>query len=54
VQDIVNFLVQHPEVLEQVIKGNASLIGLDKDQLISITEGFKEWESIGRRVPVWG
>lgn len=50
----MSYLVNHPEVLEQVIKGNASLIGLDTDQILSITEGFKQWESIGRRVPVWG
>ncbi|MFN2744080.1 MULTISPECIES: competence pheromone ComX [Bacillus] len=53
-QEIVSYLIQHPEVLEQIIKGNASLIGLDQDQILSIVEGFKEWESIGRRVPVWG
>ncbi|MBU8785314.1 MULTISPECIES: competence pheromone ComX [Bacillus] len=53
-QEIVNFLVQHPEVLEQVINGNACLLGLDIDQLMSIIDGFKLLESsIGRPVPFW-
>ncbi|MDA7028052.1 competence pheromone ComX [Bacillus sp. CLL-7-23] len=53
-QEIVSFLVQHPEVLEQVINGNASLIGLDNDQMFVVIEGFKKLESMGRRVPFWG
>ncbi|ASB90579.1 competence pheromone ComX [Bacillus sonorensis] len=40
-QEIVSFLVQHPEVLEQVIAGKASLLGVDQDQVLSLIEGFK-------------
>ncbi|MFC1286042.1 competence pheromone ComX [Bacillus paralicheniformis] len=53
-QEIVSFLVQHPEILEQVINGNACLLGVDIEQLVSIIEGFKLLESsIGRPVPFW-
>ncbi len=44
-QEIVSFLVEHPEVLEQVIAGKASLIGVDKDQVFSLIEGFKRIEA---------
>lgn len=53
-QEIVSLLVQHPEILEQVINGNACLLGVDIDQLESIIDGFKLLESsIGRPVPFW-
>ncbi|MBU8683291.1 competence pheromone ComX [Bacillus haynesii] len=51
-QDIVSFLVQHPEVLEQVIRGNASLLGVDYDQLLSIIKAFEGYELSGK-VYVW-
>ncbi|MEK5502929.1 competence pheromone ComX [Bacillus sp. FSL M8-0168] len=44
-QEIVSFLVQHPEVLEQVIAGKASLLGVDQDQVLSLIEGFKRIEA---------
>ncbi|MGO4897967.1 competence pheromone ComX [Bacillus sp. GM2] len=44
-QEIVSFLVEHPEVLEQVIAGKASLIGVDKDQIFGLIEGFKRIEA---------
>ncbi|ATH92979.1 ComX [Bacillus glycinifermentans] len=51
-QDIVSFLVQHPEVLEQVINGRASLLGVDDDQLISLIKAFNEFE-LNAKVTYW-
>ncbi|MGG3571277.1 competence pheromone ComX [Bacillus gobiensis] len=41
-QDIVNFLIQNPDVVEKVLEGKASLIGVNLDELNVITEGLKE------------
>ncbi|UOY90539.1 competence pheromone ComX [Bacillus glycinifermentans] len=51
-QEIVSYLVQHPEVLEQVIRGNASLLGVDYDQLLSIKKAFEGFELNGK-VYLW-
>ncbi|WP_268326805.1 competence pheromone ComX [Bacillus haynesii] len=51
-QEIVSFLVQHPEVLKQVIHGNASLIGVDHDELLTIIKAFEGIELQGK-VPLW-
>ncbi|MEC1262185.1 competence pheromone ComX [Bacillus swezeyi] len=52
-QEIVSFLVQHPEVLEQVIAGKASLIGIDQDQVLSLIDGFKKLEAFGKGPTYW-
>lgn len=41
-QDIVNFLIQNPDVVEKVLEGKASLIGVNLDELNVITEGLKQ------------
>ncbi|EWH21023.1 MULTISPECIES: competence pheromone ComX [Bacillus] len=52
-QEIVNFLVQHPEVLEQVIAGRASLLGVDQDQILSIIDGFVKLDAFGKGPTYW-
>ncbi|MBS2970330.1 competence pheromone ComX [Metabacillus sp. KIGAM252] len=40
-QEIVNYLVENPEVLEKVVNGEASILGLDKlDDLKGLLEGL--------------
>lgn len=51
-QEIISFLVKHPEVLQQVIHGNASLLGVDHDQLLAIIKAFDGIELQGK-VPLW-
>ncbi|MCY8403355.1 competence pheromone ComX [Bacillus sonorensis] len=51
-QEIVSYLVQHPEVLEQVMFGKASLLGVDNDQLLSIIKAFEGFELQGK-VTLW-
>ncbi|ARA87037.1 competence pheromone ComX [Bacillus paralicheniformis] len=51
-QEIVSYLVQHPEVLKQVIHGNASLLGVDHDQLLTIIKAFEGIEIQGK-VTLW-
>ncbi|MBP1081047.1 MULTISPECIES: competence pheromone ComX [Bacillus] len=41
-QDIVNFLIQNPDVVEKVLEGKASLLGVNLDELNVITEGLKQ------------
>ncbi|NPC93979.1 competence pheromone ComX [Bacillus sp. WMMC1349] len=52
-QEIVSFLVQRPEVLEQVIDGKASLLGVDEDEILSLIEGIKELGKFGGRPTYW-
>lgn len=40
-QDIVNFLIENPEVLEKVVNGEASLLGVDLDDVLGLIEGIK-------------
>ncbi|MDA1476248.1 competence pheromone ComX [Bacillus changyiensis] len=51
-QEIVSFLVQHPEVLEQVIAGKASLLGVNEDQLLSLIKAFNDYE-LNSKVYLW-
>lgn len=39
-QEIVNFLVDNPDVLEKVMKGEASLIGVDLNDVLGLIEGM--------------
>nr|AAL59646.1 pre-ComX [Bacillus mojavensis]ABB51991.1 pre-ComX [Bacillus mojavensis] len=39
-QEIVGYLVKNPEVLDEVMKGRASLLNIDKDPLKSIVDAF--------------
>lgn len=39
-QEIVNFLVENPDVLQKVINGEASLLGVDLDDVLGLIEGI--------------
>lgn len=39
-QDIVNFLIENPDVLEKVVNGEASLLGVDLDDVLGLIEGI--------------
>ncbi|MEK5272301.1 competence pheromone ComX [Aeribacillus sp. FSL K6-8394] len=39
-QEIVNFLIENPDVLEKVVNGQASLIGVKLEELLGIIDGF--------------
>ncbi|AZB44233.1 competence pheromone ComX [Bacillus sp. FJAT-42376] len=40
-QEIVNYLIENPDVLEKVVNGEASVIGLDKlDEALGLVEGL--------------
>lgn len=39
-QEIVNFLIENPDVLEKVVSGEASLLGVDLDEVTGLVEGF--------------
>lgn len=41
-QDIVNFLIENPEVLEKVVNGQASLLGVDLEDVLGLIEGILE------------
>ncbi|BBU38581.1 MULTISPECIES: competence pheromone ComX [Aeribacillus] len=42
-QEIVNFLIENPDVLEKVVNGQASLIGVeDSDELLGIITGLTD------------
>ncbi|PMC40640.1 competence pheromone ComX [Bacillus sp. UMB0899] len=41
-QEIVNFLIENPDVLEKVVNGEASLLGVDLDDVLGLIEGIKE------------
>ncbi|WP_084822277.1 competence pheromone ComX [Bacillus sp. SA1-12] len=38
--EIVNFLIENPDVLEKVINGQASLLGVDLDDVLAVIEGI--------------
>ncbi|MFY4775468.1 competence pheromone ComX [Metabacillus sp. RGM 3146] len=39
-QEIVNYLVENPDVLEKVVSGHASILGLDHvDDVIGLVQG---------------
>ncbi|WP_072578651.1 competence pheromone ComX [Bacillus weihaiensis] len=39
-QEIVNFLIENPDVLEKVVNGQASLLGVDLDDVLGLVEGI--------------
>lgn len=39
-QEIVNFLLENPEVIDKVMNGQASLIGVELDDVLSVIEGI--------------
>jgi competence protein ComX len=39
-QEIVNFLIENPDVLEKVINGQASLLGVELDDVLGLIEGI--------------
>ncbi|MFC0270995.1 competence pheromone ComX [Metabacillus herbersteinensis] len=39
-QEIVNFLIENPDVLEKVVSGEASLLGVELDEVLGLVEGF--------------
>ncbi|WP_082883894.1 competence pheromone ComX [Bacillus sp. SJS] len=40
-QEIVNYLLENPEVLEKVVNGEASVVGLDKfEEMFGLVEGI--------------
>ncbi|MBM7605436.1 competence protein ComX [Metabacillus crassostreae] len=39
-QEIVNFLIENPEVLEKVVNGQASLLGVDIEDVLGLVEGI--------------
>jgi len=39
-QEIVNFLLENPEVIEKVMNGQASLLGVELDDVLSVIEGI--------------
>lgn len=42
-QEIVNFLIENPDILEKVVNGQASLIGVeDSDELLGIITGLTD------------
>jgi competence protein ComX len=41
-QEIVNFLLENPDVLEKVVNGEASLLGVDLDDVLGLVEGILE------------
>jgi competence protein ComX len=40
-QDIVNFLIQNPDVIEKVVEGKASLLGVRLDELKVVADGIR-------------
>ncbi|MGM7722577.1 competence pheromone ComX [uncultured Metabacillus sp.] len=38
--EIVNFLIENPDVLEKVVNGQASLLGVDVDDVLGVVEGI--------------
>ncbi|AII38130.1 MULTISPECIES: competence pheromone ComX [Bacillus] len=43
-QEMVGYLIKYPNVLREVMEGNACLLGVDKDQSECIIKGFKGLE----------
>jgi competence protein ComX len=41
-QEIVNFLIENPDVLEKVVNGQASLLGVELDDVLGLIEGIFE------------
>jgi competence protein ComX len=41
-QEIVNFLIENPDVLEKVVNGQASLLGVALDDVLGVIEGILE------------
>ncbi|MDX8290262.1 MULTISPECIES: competence pheromone ComX [Metabacillus] len=40
-QEIVNFLVENPEIVEKVVNGEASLLGVKNvDEVLGLVEGL--------------
>ncbi|MDQ0229776.1 competence pheromone ComX [Metabacillus malikii] len=39
-QELVNFLIENPEVVEKVVNGEASLLGVDIEDVFSVVEGI--------------
>ncbi|MGM0875517.1 MAG: competence pheromone ComX [Bacillota bacterium] len=39
-QEIVNFLIENPDVLEKVVNGQASLLGVELDDVLGLIEGL--------------
>lgn len=39
-QEIVNFLIENPDVLEKVVNGQASLLGVELDDVLGVIEGI--------------
>jgi competence protein ComX len=39
-QEIVNFLIENPDVLEKVANGQASLLGVELDDVLGSIEGI--------------
>jgi competence protein ComX len=39
-QEIVNFLVENPDVLNKVVSGEASILGVELDEVLGLVEGF--------------
>lgn len=38
--DIVNFLMENPDVLEKVVNGQVSLLGVELDDVLGIIDGI--------------
>ncbi|QNF26865.1 MULTISPECIES: competence pheromone ComX [Metabacillus] len=45
-QEIVNFLIENPDVLEKVVNGQASLLGVDLDDVLGVIEGILSSEKL--------
>lgn len=39
-QEIVNFLIENPDVIEKVINGQASLLGVELDDVLGVIDGI--------------
>lgn len=39
-QEIVNFLIENPDVLEKVVNGQASLLGVELEDVLGLIEGI--------------
>ncbi|MCR9039298.1 competence pheromone ComX [Bacillus sp. L381] len=52
-QDIVNFLMKNPEVLEKLKRGEASLLSIPNSLIPAVIEIFNNKIKLGNDDPAW-
>lgn len=52
-QEIINFLVQNPEVIEKIQNGTASLLGVNVDEVKAILDALSGENSLVKRMDYW-